>query len=73
MSPAAHVQNPPTIPTSLGLYRPPVSDQRVARWRINGFRAIMIIWTAEEWEMLTERPPDAQYVPCGVWCALRME
>jgi hypothetical protein len=44
-----------------------------ARWRINGYRATIIIWSAEEWEKLTERPNDAQYYPCGVWCALRLD
>jgi hypothetical protein len=44
----------------------------VARWRINGHPAVVVIWTADEWGRLTERPEDAQYCGCGVWCALRL-
>lgn len=42
-------------------------------WRINGFRARLLVWTADEWERLDARPPDAQFHPSGVWCALRLE
>ena len=42
-------------------------------WRINGYRARLVIWTVEEWEKLDRHPKDAQYHPCGVWCALRMD
>jgi hypothetical protein len=55
------------------LHRPGELLINSAQWRINGFPATIIIWTEEEWERLVERPPDAQYFPCGVWCALRME
>jgi hypothetical protein len=58
---------------ALALYQPTETQGNVTRWRINGYRAAIILWTAEEWERLTERPTDAQYFPCGVWCALRME
>lgn len=44
-----------------------------AHWRINGFAATLTVWTAAAWDHLTERPPDAQYLPCGIWCALRMD
>ena len=27
----------------------------------------------EEWGRLEHRPSDAQYYPCGVWCALRLD
>jgi hypothetical protein len=64
---------PFTIQPGIGLYVSPVPEANVARWRINGYPAKIIIWTVEEWEKLTERPDDAQYYPCGVWCALRME
>jgi hypothetical protein len=57
----------------LGLFQPPIPETNTAQWRINGYRATIIIWTSEEWERLKDRPPDAQYYPCGVWCALRME
>ena len=55
------------------LYRPPGEGRNTARWRINGFGATIIVWTVEEWEVLPDRPTDAQYYPCGVWCALRMD
>jgi hypothetical protein len=42
-------------------------------WKINGFRARLLVWTAEEWENLEVRPTDAQFHPSGVWCALRIE
>jgi hypothetical protein len=48
-------------------------DSRAVFWRINGFRAKLLVWTAEEWEKLEARPPDAQFHPSGVWCALRMD
>jgi len=57
----------------LTLYNPPAGERNSARWRINGYRAVIIIWTAEEWSLLTNRPTDAQPYPCGVWCALRVE
>ncbi len=44
-----------------------------ARWLINGFPATVLVWTAEEWARLTDRPKDAQQSPNGVWCVLRME
>jgi hypothetical protein len=44
-----------------------------ARWWINGYPATITIWTDEEWECLSERPIDAQRLPCGVWCTLRMD
>ncbi|CAN5714772.1 hypothetical protein BH23PLA1_BH23PLA1_17760 [soil metagenome] len=54
-------------------FRPatPIQPQE-ACWRINGFPALILIWTVEQWEHLEDRPEDAQYYPCGVWCALRM-
>jgi hypothetical protein len=55
------------------LHQPGEALINSAHWRINGFPATIIIWTAEEWELLVEHPADAQYIPCGVWCALRME
>ena len=58
--------------TTLSLFDPEVSIMNLARWRINGHAAFIIIWTSEEWEQLPERPSDAQYYSCGVWCALRM-
>ena len=62
-----------TLRTPLSLYEPPVAAANTTRWRINGHRATVVIWTPEEWERLAERPTDAQYTPCGVWCALRVD
>ena len=58
---------------ALRLYNPPLPPARSARWRINGHPASLLIWSAEEWERLEERPSDAQFHPFGVWCALRLE
>lgn len=55
------------------LFQAPDPDAQTARWRINGHGATIFIWTADQWERLAERPADAQYYPCGVWCALRMD
>jgi hypothetical protein len=59
--------------STLRLHRPPADMARSPRWRINGFPATILIWTAEEWARLTDRPIDAQEYPNGVWCALRIE
>jgi len=59
--------------TGLRLYRESEPDARGAHWRINGYRARLLIWTLAEWEKLDAPPPDAQYHPSGVWCALRMD
>jgi hypothetical protein len=48
-------------------------DSKAAFWRINGFRAKLLVWTPEEWANLEARPPDAQFHPSGVWCALRVD
>ncbi len=58
---------------TLRLYVETAPDSQVAWWRINGYRAKLLIWTADEWEKLKERPSDAQYHPKGVWCSLRVE
>lgn len=55
------------------LFRPPVEAHHEAYWRINGYRATIVVWTSEQWDRLAERPTDAQYYPCGVWCALRLD
>jgi hypothetical protein len=55
------------------LYRPEGDESRTARWRINGLPARLVIWTIEEWEGLDPPPSDAQFMACGLWCALRME
>ena len=48
-------------------------ETKAAYWRINGFRARLLVWTIAEWEQLERRPADAQYHPSGVWCALRLD
>jgi len=73
MSPASQLQHLATERAGLGIYNPPVPEGNTARWRISGYGASIIVWTAEEWEKLAVRPSDAQYYPCGVWCALRMD
>lgn len=47
--------------------------ERSAFWRINGYRTRLVIWSAEEWAGLEERPADAQFHPIGVWCAIRID
>ncbi len=59
--------------TTLRLHQPPVDLSSSARWLINGYPATLLIWTADEWDRLTDRPKDAQKCPNGIWCALRME
>lgn len=73
MNHAAQVQNIAMKRNGLSLYSPPEVETNIARWRINGYPASIIIWTKDEWEKLTDRPSDAQLYPCGVWCALRLE
>ena len=71
MSSAARADRPAVA--ALQVYQPPQAELQRARWRINGFLASIIVWTADEWSRLEHRPNDAQYLPCGVWCALRIE
>jgi hypothetical protein len=58
----------------LALYRPEPEESHRGHWRINGYLATLHVWTDEEYRRLAEnRPRDAQYFPCGVWCALRID
>jgi hypothetical protein len=57
----------------LRLYVEPKPESREAYWFINGYRARLLIWTADEWRRMAITPADAQYHPCGVWCALRVD
>jgi len=59
--------------SSLRLYVETGPDSHEAFWRINGYRAKLLIWTADEWNQLKERPTDAQYHPKGLWCSLRID
>ncbi len=56
--------------------RPPAKSpgMEVVYWRINGYRAAMLVWTDDEFERLPawERPADAQHFSCGIWAVLRM-
>jgi hypothetical protein len=58
---------------SIQLYSGPEQSRNVAYWRVNGYPARVIIWTQAEWERLEKRPPDAQYLPSGLWCVLRID
>lgn len=55
------------------LFRPEPRRKGVVRWRINGHRVYLVLWSTEEWERLDSPPPDAQLHPVGVWCALRAD
>jgi hypothetical protein len=57
----------------LKLYVEPKAESGEAYWIINGYRAKLLIWTVDEWRNMAVTPADAQFHPCGVWCALRME
>ena len=70
MNLAIHDSHPKT--SRPGLYRPSDAHRNIAQWHINGYPAAIFIWTQEEWDRLADRPDDAQYYPCGVWCALRL-
>jgi hypothetical protein len=59
--------------TALRLWREPGPDGSTVYWRINGYRASLLVWTQEEWATMDARPSDARYHPSGVWCALRIE
>jgi hypothetical protein len=73
MSNAARASQVAMKRSRLRIHVPTTDPASSARWLINGYPAMIIIWTAEEWAGLTERPVDAQQYPNGVWCALRME
>ena len=59
--------------STLNLHLPGEEIVNSARWLINGFPATILVWTAEEWARLTEYPLDAQPIPNGTWCALRID
>lgn len=58
---------------TLRLYRRSRPDKTAVFWKINGFRAKLLVWTPDEWARLDSRPADAQFHPSGVWCALRLD
>ncbi len=57
----------------LRLWRGGATESSPITWRINGYRATLLVWTPEEWAELDVPPADAQYHPSGIWCALRVE
>ena len=52
---------------------PPSALAARTHWKINGFPASVLVWTAEQWSLLATRPDDAQRSPDGSWCVLRMD
>ena len=73
MTNAARASEVATMRSTLRLHMPPADRTVSAHWLINGFPATILIWTAEEWARLSDRPEDAQPFPNGIWCALRIE
>jgi hypothetical protein len=59
--------------TDLRLCEGTSSEEQAAFWRINGYRARLVIWTADQWQRMETPPADAQFHPSGVWCALRVD
>jgi hypothetical protein len=59
--------------TDLRLCGNPALEERATFWWINGYRARLLVWTREEWDNMETPPPDAQFHPAGIWCALRMD
>lgn len=57
----------------LALHLAEAPSEHSAAWRINGYPARVLIWTADEWSRLSDPPQDAQYVGLGLWCVLRMD
>jgi hypothetical protein len=53
---------------------PMPAPRDVVYWRVNGYRAAMLVWTDDEFARLSdgERPADAQHFSCGIWAVLRM-
>jgi hypothetical protein len=43
------------------------------QWKINGFPASVLVWSAEEWSRLANRPEDAQRSKDGSYHSLRMD
>lgn len=58
---------------AIRLHQPLGDERNTAYWRVNGYPARVIVWTVAEWERLVERPTDAQFLPCGLWCVLRID
>ena len=48
-----------------GLCEDPKSEEQAAFWRINGYRARLVLWTPDQWERMEAPPADAQFHPTG--------
>ena len=59
--------------SKLQLHRPAGAVASSTRWLINGFPATVLIWSAEEWAGLADRPEDAQQSASGLWCLLKFD
>jgi hypothetical protein len=60
--------NPP-----LRIHTPPEENaDRQTTWKINGWPVNVVIWTADEWARLHEKPPAQYYPDLGLWCALKV-
>jgi hypothetical protein len=70
-SATARIFDPPQSSLRLAVEVDP--QECAAYWRINGYRARLLIWTRDEWEQMETPPSDAQFHPAGVWCALRLD
>ena len=73
MTEATRAMKTPPERSNLRLHAPAEDLVNSARWFINGFPATILVWTADEWSKLAHRPLDAQQVPNGTWCALRID
>ena len=57
----------------LKLHMPAENVADSTRWMINGFPATVVLWSADEWSRLVDRPSQAQQSPSGTWCLLRID
>ena len=73
MTEATRAMSIPPRGIDLKLHIPAEELTNSARWLINGFPATILVWTADEWSKLIDRPRDAQPVANGTWCALRID
>ena len=58
------------------IYRPSgdPGGPSIRRWKVNGYPASVVVWTAEDWDRLAdaEKPADAQEHHDGIRVAVRM-
>lgn len=78
-SPARAGHRPPRPCLVLRLYpgseANPQPPRRITRWIINGFPAVVEIWTSLQWHKLgaRERPADVQVLGDGTRVSMKME